>query len=128
MQIPLQITTYGIDHSDVLETHIRDKAQNLDALINHATSCRIVVKSPHQHIQHGNQYSVRIDIGVQGSEIAVNRDHADDVYIALRDAFDAANRKLGYYARRIRGDVSKQQFKYRKTDIQGMKQQVIDDR
>jgi ribosome-associated translation inhibitor RaiA len=112
----------------VLETHIRDKAKNLDSLINHATTCRIVVKSPHQHIQHGKQYNVRIDIDIQGGEIAVNRDHADDVYIALRDAFDAANRKLEHYARRIHGDISKQQLKYRKPAIQGMKQQVIDDR
>jgi ribosomal subunit interface protein len=128
MQIPLKITTYGIDHSDVLETHIRDKAKNLDSLINHATTCHIVVKSPHQHIQHGNQYSVHIDIGVQGSEITVNRDHADDVYIALHDALDAANRKLEHYARRIRGDISKHQLKYRKPGIQEMKLQVIDDR
>lgn len=128
MQIPLQITTYGIDHSDVLETHIRDKAKNFDALVNHATTCRIVVKSPHQHIQHGKQYDVHIDINIQGCEIAVNRDHADDVYIALRDAFDAANRKLEHYARRIRGDISKHQLKYRKPGIQGVKLQVIDDR
>jgi ribosome-associated translation inhibitor RaiA len=50
---------------------------------------------------------VRIDIGVAGGEIVVNRDHAEDVYVALRDAFDAANRKLEDYARKLRGDVKK---------------------
>lgn len=128
MQIPLQITTHGIDNSDALETHIRDKAKKFDALINLANTCRIVVKSPRQHIQHGKQYDVRIDINIQGCGIAVNRNHADDVYIALRDAFDAANRKLEHYARRMRGDISKHQLKYRKPWIQGVKLQVIDDR
>lgn len=65
-------------------------------------------------------------LGVQGSRIAVNRNHADDVYIALLDAFDAANRKLEHYARRIRDDVSK--LKFHKPEIRGVKQQVIDDR
>ncbi len=48
---------------------------------------------------------MRIDIGVPGGEIVVNRDHAEDVYVALRDAFDAAKRQVEDYARKIRGDV-----------------------
>ena len=40
-----------------------------------------------------------------GGEIAVNRDHHEDVYVALRDAFDAARRKLEDFAREQRGDV-----------------------
>ena len=107
MQVPLQITTRGLEHSDALETHIREKAKKLDAFFDHITSCRVVVELPHKHHQQGNQYKVRIDIGVPGSEIAINRDHAEDVYVALRDAFNAANRKLADYARKIRGDVKK---------------------
>jgi len=60
---------------------------------------------PHKHHQQGKQFNVRIDIGVPGSEIVVNRDHAEDVYVALRDAFDAAKRQLEDYARKMRGDV-----------------------
>jgi len=46
---------------------------------------------PHQHKNQGKLFNVRIDIGVPGSEIVVNRDQHEDVYVALRDAFDAAN-------------------------------------
>jgi ribosomal subunit interface protein len=111
MQIPLQITIRDIEHSEALETHIRDKASKLDEFFKHVMSCRVVVEVPHKHHQQGKQFNVRIDIGVPGSEIVINRDHAEDVYVALRDAFDAAKRRLEDYAHRIRGDVKTHQPK-----------------
>lgn len=111
MQIPLQITIRGIEHSDALETHIRDKAEKLDEFFDRIMSCRVVVEVPHKHHNQGKQFNVRIDVSVPGSEIVVNRDHAEDVYVALRDAFDAAKRQLEDYARKIRGDVKTHQPK-----------------
>ena len=105
MQIPMQITIRDMEHSEALETHIREKAKKLDEFFNHIMSCRVVVEMPHKHHHQGKQYNVRIDIGVPGNEIVVNRDHSEDVYIALRDAFDAAKRQLEDYARKVRGDV-----------------------
>ena len=105
MQIPLQITIRDVEHSEALETHIREKAKKLDEFFNHIMSCRVVVEVPHKHHRQGKQFNVRIDIGVAGGEIAVNRDHAEDVYVALRDAFDVAKRQLEDYARKLRGDV-----------------------
>ena len=111
MQIPLQITLRDIKNAEALETHIRDKAKKLDEFFHHVMSCRVVVEVPHKHHNQGKQFNVRIDIGVPGSEIAVNRDHAEDVYVAVRDAFDAAKRQLEDYARKIRGDVKTHQAK-----------------
>lgn len=111
MQIPLQITIRDIEQSEALEKHIRDKAKKLDEFFNHIMSCRVVVEVPHKHHQQGKQFNVRIDIGVAGSEIVVNRDHAEDVYVALRDAFDAAKRQVEEYARKLRGDVKKHEPK-----------------
>jgi ribosomal subunit interface protein len=105
MQIPMQITIRDMEHSEALETHIRQKAQKLDEFYNHIMSCRVVVEMPHKHHHQGKQFNVRIDIGVPGNEIVVNRDHSEDVYIALRDAFDAAKRQLEDYVRKIRGHV-----------------------
>lgn len=113
MKTPLQITIRGIEHSDALETHIRDKANKLDEFFDRIMSCRVVVEVPHKHHHQGKQFTVRIDVGVPGSEIVVNRDHAEDVYVALRDAFDAAKRQLEDYARKIRGDVKTHQPKPR---------------
>lgn len=105
MQIPLQITIRDMEHSDALETHIRDKVNKLEELFNHIMSCRVVVEMPHKHHRQGKQFNVRIDIGVPGSEIVVNRDHAEDIYVALRDAFDAAKRQIEDYARKLHGNV-----------------------
>lgn len=105
VQTPIQITVRNIEHSDALETRIRDKAQKLEEFCKHIMSCRVVVEAPHKHHHQGKQFNVRIEIGVPGNEIVVNRDHHEDVYVALRDAFNAAKRQLEDYARKIRGDV-----------------------
>ena len=105
MQTPLQITIRDVEHSEALEAHIRGKVEKLEEFFKHITSCRVVVEVPHKHHHQGKQFNVRIDIGVPGSEIVVNRDHAEDIYVALRDAFDAAKRQLEDYARKIRGDI-----------------------
>lgn len=105
MQIPLQITIRDIDHSDALEAHIRSKVSKLEEFYDHIMSCRVVVEVPHKHHHQGKQFNVRIDIGVPGNEIVVNREHAEDVYVALRDSFDAAKRQLEDHARKIRGDI-----------------------
>ena len=107
MQTPLQITIRDIEHSDALDAHIQEKVQKLDEFFSRITSCRVVVEMPHKHHKQGKQFNVRIDIDVPGSEIVINHDHSGDVYVALRDAFNAANRKLEDYARKIRGDVKK---------------------
>jgi ribosomal subunit interface protein len=111
MQIPLQITIRDMETSEALETHIREKAQKLDEFFTNIMSCRVVVEMPHKHHHQGKHFNVRIDIGVPGNEIVVNRDHSEDVYIALRDAFNAAKRQLEDYARKIRGDVKNHEAK-----------------
>ncbi|SDY82672.1 ribosome hibernation-promoting factor, HPF/YfiA family [Nitrosomonas sp. Nm58] len=101
MQSPLQITIRDISASDALEAHIRDKVEKLESYFDRLVSCHVVVEMPHKHHQQGKEFNVRINIGVPGSDIVVNRDHHEDPYVALRDAFDAAKRQLEDYARRM---------------------------
>ncbi|TXT24361.1 MAG: sigma 54 modulation protein/ribosomal protein S30EA [Gallionellaceae bacterium] len=105
MQTPLQITIRNIASSEALEKRIREKAEKLGEFYDHITSCRVVVGEPHKHQRQGKQFNVRVDIGLPGREIVATRDHDEDVYVALRDAFDAAKRQLEDYARQQRGDV-----------------------
>ena len=68
--------------------------------------CHVTVDSPHRHHHQGAQFDVRIDIHLPGrAEVVVNRQHGEDVYLALRDAFDAARRKLKEHIRLQRGDT-----------------------
>lgn len=105
MQTPLQITCRNIEHSEALEAHIRNKMEKLEEFFKHITSCHVVVEVPHKHQHQGRRFNVRIDIGVPGNEIVVTHELADDVFVALRDAFNAAKRQLEDYARKLRGDV-----------------------
>jgi ribosomal subunit interface protein len=105
MQIPLQISMHGIEHSDALYNAIREKAEKLERYYDRIMSCRVVLELAGHHKRHGKQFTVRLDLKVPGGEIAITREHDEDLQIALRDAFDAARRKIEDYARGQRGDV-----------------------
>ena len=110
MQIPLQITFRNMDPSDAVEANVREKAGKLERFAEHITSCRVIVEAPHKHQHKGNIYGVRIDITLPGGEIIVNshpeQNHAhEDIYVAIRDAFDAARRQLEDYVRIRRNKV-----------------------
>lgn len=110
MELPLQITFRNMDSSDAVEAGVRDKAAKLDEFFDHIMSCRVVIEAEHRHHHKGNLYHVLIDIRVPGDEIVASRNpdrhHAhEDVYVAVRDAFDAAYRQLEDHSRRVRGRV-----------------------
>ncbi|MFB6261237.1 MAG: HPF/RaiA family ribosome-associated protein [Thiohalorhabdaceae bacterium] len=110
MQLPLEVTFRGMDHSDAMEAKIRERAEKLDRFHNHIKSCRVVVEAPHKHSHKGKIYHVSLDVTVPGTELVVNRDPKDnhaheDAYVAIRDAFDAMERKLEAHANKKRGEV-----------------------
>ena len=110
MKQPLQIHFRDIPPSDAVEARIREKAEKLNEFYEHIMTCRVTVAAPHGHHHKGNLFQVNIDITVPNGELVVNRspkdDHShEDVYVAIRDAFNAARRKLQDYARKQRGDV-----------------------
>jgi len=110
MKLPLQISFRNMDPSPAIEAAIRERAERLDRFFGRVMACRVVVQAPHQHKRKGKLYGVRIDLTVPGEEIAVThtrpQDQAhEDVYVAIRDAFNAAGRLLEDHARKFRGDV-----------------------
>lgn len=110
MQEPLIVRFRQMDPSPAVEAGIREKVAELERFHPRITRCRVVVeKLQHRHRQ-GDLFQVRVDLAVPGSEIVVGctgpKDHAhEDVYVALRDAFRAAARRLEDEARLRRGDV-----------------------
>lgn len=110
MRLPLQVTFRHMPPSKAVEATVREKAAKLDLFYNRIMGCRVLVEAPHRHHRRGKLYHVRIDMTVPGGELVVNREpsrHAahKDLYVAIRDAFDAARRKLQDHARRQRGHV-----------------------
>lgn len=107
MQLPLQITFRDMSPSEAVEHAIREHAEILDRFSGRIMSCRVVVESRHRKHHQGNLFDIRIDITVPGEEIVVSREPAlrhahEDVYVSVRDAFDAVRRRLEDYERRRR--------------------------
>lgn len=103
--LPLQITVRDMPISLALETHIRKKAEKLNRFYKRISSCRIVVEVPQKHKHQGKLYNVRIDLTVPGKELVVTRKLDQDVYIAIRNAFEAIFRQLEEHARKRHGRV-----------------------
>ena len=98
MKIPLQITLRNIAKSDAAEAAIRKRVAKLERLHRNIVSCRVVVEIPSRHKHQGKEFVVRLDIKVPGSEIVITHDHHEDLYAALHEAFQAAQRRLEAHA------------------------------
>jgi ribosomal subunit interface protein len=105
MQVPLEISTRWIDLSPPLEAELRKRAGRLERHSDRITSCRIAVERPTgNHHQEGGPFRVRVDITVPGSELVANKE-AEELFAAVREAFDAAERQVETWSQRRRGDV-----------------------
>ncbi|HEX2530920.1 MAG TPA: HPF/RaiA family ribosome-associated protein [Burkholderiaceae bacterium] len=106
MVIPLQIVFHNLAPSAAIEAEIRKRAEKLDQFSDQIMHCQVTVDVDGKHKQQGRLYEVRVDITVPGTQIAIGRVHRhEDVYVVIRDAFQAAARKLQDYVRCRRGYV-----------------------
>ena len=110
MKQPLQVNFRDIPPSEAVEARVREKAAKLDEFYDQIIACKVMIESPHTHQHKGVLYHVRIDLTVPNGELVINRapkDHHahEDIYVAVRDAFNAARRKLQDFSRKQRGDV-----------------------
>jgi len=125
---PVQTTFRNLRPSIAIEEQIGAEVAKLATFYDWITNCRVVVELPHKHHQSGRHYHIRIDLTVPGEELVVMHEPSrhstlqrmevakgrkdlevdaphNDLYVAIRDAFAAARRRLQDYARRQRGAV-----------------------
>lgn len=100
MKLPLRVTLRHMKPSPALEEAIRVRADKLDGTYS-LIRCAVVVESPHHHAKKGRLFSAHVSLTVAGAGIAVTQDPHEDPYVAVRQAFEAARRRLaGSVARR----------------------------
>ena len=108
MQVHLSFR--DMDPSPAVEERVRERAARLERYFDRITACRVVIESPHHHHHKGKLFRVRVDLTVPDGTIiadggrSVDSSH-EDVYVAIRDAFDTARRELEDWVRRRRGEV-----------------------
>lgn len=95
----LEISFRDIEHSDGIEQLIREKAGKISTKYDSITGIRAVVAMPHNHSHKGKIAHVSLEIGLPGETVAITNDNHDntaheDMYIAVKDAFDIAQRKV----------------------------------
>ncbi len=114
MTIPVQITFRHMESSAALETRVRELADHLGVFSDRILGCRVVVDSPHRHHHQGKVFNVKVQLALPGEDVVVDmerpdRDGHEDVYVVLRDAFDAAKRQLQQRMAAIRGDEKRRE-------------------
>ena len=111
MQVPLQITFRNMESSEAVETDVRRRVDKMNRHHAEMISCHVVVEAPLQHQRKGGLFKVRIDMSCPEGKLEINREPSsrhqahEDIYVALRDAFNAADRKLDKYTCRRKGQV-----------------------
>lgn len=106
MQQPLEITFRDIPHSAAIEQDIREKADKLNQYASEIISCHVVVEQTQKHQHQGKLHNVRITLNLPSkNEIAVTRKQNEDLYVAIRDAFDSLIIKLKDTHQQLRGHV-----------------------
>lgn len=107
MRQALQIHFHGTDSSAAVEDAVRRKLQHLERLCDEIVSCRVGVELLQRHSQQGRPFGVGIALTIPGRELVVSTVQHEDVYVAIRDAFDAMARQLEDALRQRRGDVKR---------------------
>lgn len=107
MKLPLDIRFLDIAHSDALEASVRARVSHIERVCPDVMAWRVTIGQEHRHQQQGRPFTVRVDVTIPGQELAITRAHDEDVYVAMRDAFDAAQRKLEDTVRARRDQVQR---------------------
>ena len=102
MKQPLQIRFLGMEPSDAVDSAARKKVEKLDRFCPDIMSCRVSIEQTHKHRHQGRPFAVRIDVTLPNHELSIDRVHDEDVYVALRDAFDDMKRMIEDAVQRAR--------------------------
>jgi ribosomal subunit interface protein len=108
MPTPVQITFRDMAPSSAVAAHVERRASKFEVLFERILDCHVVVEVPHRHNRKGKKYHVRIDMHVPGKELVVTRnpdDLKEDLYAAIDEAFNDAERVLEEHARRLQRDM-----------------------
>lgn len=94
----------GIEPSGALASAAREKVAKLELFCPDIMACHVVIELTHKHRHQGRPFSVRLNLTLPGHELAATRVEDEDVYVALRDAFDDMRRQVEDTMRRMRPD------------------------
>lgn len=102
---PVTVNYIGMPASDALTTKVMDNVARLRKHFPDVRSCHVRLQLDHKHQNQGRPFAVTIDATLTEFDVSVNRVQAEDVYVALRDAFDALKHQIDHTVSRRRGAI-----------------------
>jgi putative sigma-54 modulation protein len=109
MKTPLEIAFKGLERSRAVEAKIAERAVRLEKHFDRMTHIRAVVSAPNRLAHKSKQFEVKLEIGIPGAgplviaEAPEGNDARSDLLLAIRHAFDAAERRLDDVAEKMGG-------------------------
>jgi putative sigma-54 modulation protein len=103
----VEVHFHGIEKSEAVEQRVRDKVAKLQSHFERMTSCRVGIEATQRSPQKPKVYQIKIEIGIpRRKHIVVSHErigsHAnEELGLAIRDAFEAALRKVDGAAARV---------------------------
>lgn len=94
-----QVVFRGIDHSAAVEHVVQKRAKKLERYSDQIQSLRVTLEVPHNNHHKGKVYHVGVEALIPNHDIVVTHEQHDkhsheDIYVAIRDAFNALERRL----------------------------------
>jgi ribosomal subunit interface protein len=94
-----QVLFRNIDHSDAVQEAVLKRVEKLERFSDQIHSMRVILESPHNNHHKGKVYHVGVEALIPNHDIVVSHDQHDkheheDIYVAIRDAFNAVERRL----------------------------------
>jgi ribosomal subunit interface protein len=94
-----QVVYHNIDQTEAISEAVQKRIDKLERYCDHIIKGRVVLDSPHNNHHKGKVYSVTLEIHTPELEVRVNQDQHDnhaheDLYVAIRDAFNVAERQF----------------------------------
>ena len=101
MKSDVNVVYRDFDASVALNSIIDKKLQKLSKYTDDITHSRVVLDMPHNHKHKGKQFRASIELSIKGAPVTISQDDAS-IHVAVREAFNAAERKLKNLAGRKR--------------------------
>lgn len=107
MRTRTEVHFKGIEKSEAIEERILDKLEKLEKSFDRLSRARVVIEAPHRNGQRPLAYLVKIELSIPSRKpIVISHERAvsqgnDELQLAIRDAFEAATRRLEDTARKF---------------------------
>lgn len=88
-----QITLHNIRRSPALSARIRELSERLETHHSEIIHCRVSVSQEAASSRKGRLHTVLVRVRIRGRDLVASR-QGEDVYLVLREAFDAIRREL----------------------------------